>query len=86
MKLPREAEYRLALAEGFLREAEEDFRLERWRSCVDNAQITVENIGKMGMVQIVLPSALQFQAWFICSKTSLTNRSGAEPVFQHLDN
>ena len=25
-------------------------------------------------------------AWFICSKTSLTNRSGAESVFQHLDN
>ncbi len=47
MNLPKEVEYRLALAEGFLNEAEEDFRLERWRSCVDNAQMAVENAGKM---------------------------------------
>ncbi|HYK91359.1 MAG TPA: HEPN domain-containing protein [Acidobacteriota bacterium] len=39
-------QYRLRLAEGFLREAEQDFQLERWRSCVDNAQLAVENAGK----------------------------------------
>jgi HEPN domain-containing protein len=38
--------YRLRLAEGFLREAEQDFALERWRSCVDNAQLATENAGK----------------------------------------
>ena len=27
-------------------EAEEDFKLKRWRSCVDNAQLAVENSGK----------------------------------------
>jgi HEPN domain-containing protein len=38
--------YRLALARGFLAEAEQDIELERWRSCVDNAQLSVENTGK----------------------------------------
>ena len=38
--------YRLNLAKGFLQEAEEDFQLKRWRSCVDNAQLSVENSGK----------------------------------------
>ncbi|GIK73995.1 MAG: hypothetical protein BroJett021_29830 [Chloroflexota bacterium] len=31
---------------GFQAEAEQDFTLERWRSCVDNAQLAVENAGK----------------------------------------
>ncbi len=39
-------DFRLRLAEGFLDEAEQDFRLERWRSCVDNAQLATENAGK----------------------------------------
>ena len=39
-------QYRLRLAEGFLREAEQDFTLERWRSCVDSAQLATENAGK----------------------------------------
>ena len=38
--------YRLALADGFLREATQDRELERWRSCVDNSQLVVENSGK----------------------------------------
>jgi HEPN domain-containing protein len=41
------AAYRLGLAEGFLGEAEQDLALERWRSCVDNAQLAVENTGKV---------------------------------------
>ena len=40
------AQYRVRLAQGFLAEAEQDFTLERWRSCVDNSQLTVENAGK----------------------------------------
>ncbi|NIW80294.1 MAG: HEPN domain-containing protein [Calditrichae bacterium] len=41
-----EVQYRLKLAEGFLTEAEEDYKLKRWRSCVDNAQVSVEDSGK----------------------------------------
>lgn len=47
MKLPDEVAYRLGLSEGFLAEAEQDFQLERWRSCVDNSQLAVENAGKV---------------------------------------
>jgi len=39
-------QYRIRLAQGFLIEAEQDFALERWRSCVDNSQLAVENAGK----------------------------------------
>lgn len=46
MQTRDEVSYRLALAEGFLAEAEQDLTLERWRSCVDNAQLVVENAGK----------------------------------------
>jgi HEPN domain-containing protein len=45
-----ETAYRLALAEGFLGEAEQDFSLERWRSCGDNSQVAVENSGKSVLV------------------------------------
>ncbi|MFQ5709755.1 MAG: HEPN domain-containing protein [bacterium] len=41
-----DALYRLRLARGFVEEAQQDFRLKRWRSCVDNAQLAVENAGK----------------------------------------
>lgn len=46
MKAFESAEYRLKLAEGFLDEALEDYALQRWRSCVDNAQLSIENAGK----------------------------------------
>lgn len=46
MNTPDEVSYRLALARGFLAEATQDVTLERWRSCVDNAQLCVENAGK----------------------------------------
>jgi HEPN domain-containing protein len=49
MNASREVEYRLAPAEGFLKEAEQDFTLKRWRSCVDNAQLSVENAGKAAL-------------------------------------
>lgn len=35
--------YRLELARGFLRESEQDFGLQRWRSSVSHAQLAVEN-------------------------------------------
>lgn len=46
VKARKEVAYRLALAEGFLAEANQDIKLERWRSCVNNAQLSVENAGK----------------------------------------
>lgn len=46
MESGRDARYRLRLAEGFLREAEEDCELQRWRSVVDNSQLAVENAAK----------------------------------------
>jgi len=41
-----DAEYRLPLARGFNQEAAQDYRLGRWRSCVDNAQLSLENAAK----------------------------------------
>ena len=46
MKSDKDVDYRVNLAGGFLREAEQDFELQRWRSCVDNSQLCVENAGK----------------------------------------
>jgi HEPN domain-containing protein len=45
----RDVDYRIALAAGFLAEADQDFTLERWRSYVDNAQLAVENAGKAAL-------------------------------------
>lgn len=39
-------QYRLKMAEGFLNEARQDLTLGRWRSAVDNSQLTVENAAK----------------------------------------
>jgi HEPN domain-containing protein len=41
-----EVTYRMRLADGFLSEARQDLGLERWRSCVDNSQLAVENAAK----------------------------------------
>jgi len=41
-----DARYRMRLARGFLQEAEQVYDLGRWRSCVDNAQMSVENAAR----------------------------------------
>jgi len=41
-----QSRYRLRLAEGFLQEARQDFASSRWRSCVDNSQLSVEHAAK----------------------------------------
>lgn len=41
-----EVTYRMRLADGFLTEARQDLELNRWRSCVDNSQLAVENAAK----------------------------------------
>jgi len=38
-------EYRLELARGFLNEAEQDYSLKRWRSCVSGSILVLENTG-----------------------------------------
>ncbi len=38
-----QAAFRLRMATGFLREAQQDVALERWRSAVDNAQLAAEH-------------------------------------------
>ena len=55
MNAQDEVSYRLALAKGFLAEAEQDLTLERWRSCVDNAQLVVENVGKTALSLFGVP-------------------------------
>jgi len=41
-----DVEYRIKLADGFFKEAKEDINIKRWRSCVANSQLVVENAGK----------------------------------------
>ncbi len=45
-------QFRIRLAEGFLSEARQDTVLERWRSCVDNSQLCVENAAKAALALI----------------------------------
>ncbi len=56
MNASDEVFYRLALAKGFLAEAEQDLTLKRWRSCVDNSQRAVENTGKTALSLFVFRS------------------------------
>ena len=41
----KDIEYRYELARGFLDEAEQDYSLKRWRSCVSCSILVVENTG-----------------------------------------
>jgi len=43
MELRNDVEYRLELAKGFLREAEQDYALKRWRACLSCSILVVEN-------------------------------------------
>ena len=43
MESKEDAEYRLRLAEGFLKEAENLYRLSIWRGSVRTSQLSVEN-------------------------------------------
>lgn len=47
-----ETAYRLRLADGFLDEARQDLELGRWRSCVDNSQLSVENAAKAALATL----------------------------------
>lgn len=45
MEIRKDIAYRFLLAEGFLKEAQEDLQLKRWRSCVSGAILCIENCG-----------------------------------------
>jgi len=49
VQVTEEVRYRLQLARGFLAEARQDRDLQRWRSCVDNSQLAVENAAKAAL-------------------------------------
>ena len=49
----RDVDFRLRLADGFLGEARDDVTRARWRSCVDNAQLAVENAVKAVIARFV---------------------------------
>jgi HEPN domain-containing protein len=49
VQVTEEVHYRLQLAKGFLAEARQDRELQRWRSCVDNSQLAVENAAKVAL-------------------------------------
>lgn len=49
MQMRSEVEYRFSLAQGFLDEARQDLSIQRWRSCVDNSQLAVENSAKAAL-------------------------------------
>ncbi len=54
MHYSKDAEYRRRLAAGFLNEARLSYQYQLWRSCVDNAQLSIENSGKM-IIALVEP-------------------------------
>lgn len=45
MGMRKDIDYRLELARGFLNEAEQDYSLKRWRSCVSCSILVLENTG-----------------------------------------
>jgi hypothetical protein len=52
VQFTEEAEYRISLADGFLREARQDQQQHRWRSRVDNCQLATENAAKAVMAMV----------------------------------
>lgn len=52
MDSERDVDFRLRLADGFLGEARDDVARARWRSCVDNAQLAVENAVKAVIARV----------------------------------
>jgi HEPN domain-containing protein len=52
MQPNREFKYRLKLTEGYIQEAQQDMSLQRWRSCVDNSQLAVENGAKAALALV----------------------------------
>uniref|UniRef100_Q3AQ36 HEPN domain-containing protein n=1 Tax=Chlorobium chlorochromatii (strain CaD3) TaxID=340177 RepID=Q3AQ36_CHLCH len=45
MDMQKDINYRLALAQGFLQEAEDSYTTQHWRACVSSAILVIENAG-----------------------------------------
>lgn len=71
MQQSKEVAYRLALSDGFINEAKQDIELGRWRSCVDNAQLAVENAGKAILGLFGVPSKTHDPAQQLATLLSL---------------
>jgi len=56
------ARYRLDLAEGFLGEARQDLDLDRFRPCVSNAQLSIENAAK-AVIALFGPVGKTHEPW-----------------------
>ncbi len=52
MKRMQQVQYRVNLAEGFVLEAREDWAAKRWRACVDDSQLAVENAAKAALALV----------------------------------
>jgi len=78
VNLQNEVDYRLQLAEGFLVEASQDFELSRWRSCVDNSQLCIENSGKAILALFNITSKTHDPAQHVA--TLLRSESLAEDI------
>lgn len=68
--------YRLRLAQGFLDEARQDIELKRWRSAMDNAQLSVENAAKSALSILGPVGRTHFPASLL--RTSIAEQSWAE--------
>ena len=73
MVLQPEANYRYRLARGFLEEARQDEELKRWRSCVDNSQLAVENAAK-AVLSLLAPLGRTHDPAALLRQALVTNR------------
>jgi HEPN domain-containing protein len=79
MILQPEAKYRYRLAQGFLDEARQDQELKRWRSCVDNSQLAVENAAK-AILALLAPLGRTHDPATLLRQALSTNRfAGMDP-------
>ena len=83
MKVAEEGLYRLRLADGFLAEARQDLALARWRSCVDNSQLSVENAAKVLLALLAPVGRTHNPA--ILLRQSLADRLYPQPCSQQVE-
>ena len=73
MNKSEQVDYRLRLARGFLDEASQDIGLARWRSAMDNAQLSVENAAKAALSLLGPVGRTHFPASLL--RNSITDQS-----------
>ena len=73
MNKSEQVDYRLRLARGFLDEASQDIGLARWRSAMDNAQLSGENAAKAALSLLGPVGRTHFPASLL--RNSITDQS-----------